>query len=109
MGAVAQNREGLLGERRDDELAFLARFHGLLRHGIDDLEQQVVLGDVQPAGALALARDTGAHHLGKAVVVGGADVQLRLDLGLHLLRARLTAEQAEPQRECLEVDARLLP
>ena len=108
MGAVAQQREGLLGERRDDELALLAVRARLAARRVDDLEQQVVLVDVQAAGAVALAGDAGTHDLGEAVVVGGADAERALDLGLHPVGAGLAAEEAEAELERREVDAELL-
>ncbi len=108
VGAVAQDRERLLGERRDDELALLAVLERLPGRRVDDLEEQMVLVDVQAAGALALTGDAWAHHLGEPVVVGGADAEPRLDLGLHLVGTRLAAEQPEPELERREVDPELL-
>ena len=46
-GAVADQRQRLLGERREHELAFGARREGTAVRGIDDLDEEVVLLDVE--------------------------------------------------------------
>ena len=51
--AVAQQRQRLLGERRDHELARLARATGS-RVGVEHLDEEVVLVEVRAVARLAL-------------------------------------------------------
>ena len=60
---VADDRDALLGERREHDLAVLAVGHGLERLGVDDLDQEVVLEDVEPVLVHALGGHARAHHL----------------------------------------------
>lgn len=74
-------------ERRQDELAHLPFRHRLSRCRIDDLPQEMVLGDVlHVALGEALARDARAHHLGQAVVIGTYDMHAALDFRLERRR-----------------------
>ncbi len=108
--AVAQHGDGLLVERREHELAHLALAHRLAGLGVDDLPQEMVLGDMlHVAAGQALARHARAHDLGQAVVVGTHDVHALLDLGLEARRARLAPEQAHAQRGRLPVESEPLP
>ena len=93
---------------RDHELADLAVGDRLAGRGVQTLGEEVVLGDVHAAAALALAGHARAHDLGEPVVVRGPDRQPALDLRAHLLAAGLGAEQAEPQTQRLERHAALL-
>ena len=70
--AVADDRDALLRERREHDLADLAVGHGLKRLGIDDLDEEVVLEHVQPVLVLALGRHSGSHDLGQTVDVDRA-------------------------------------
>ena len=87
---------------RDHELADLAVGDRLAGRRVEALGDEVVLGDVHAAAALALAGDAGPGELGEPVVVGGPDRQPALDLRAHLLAAGLGAEHAQPQPELLE-------
>jgi hypothetical protein len=72
---------------------------GLQRVGVDHLEEEVVLGEVEPALLRALAGDARPHHLREAVVVEGRDLELLLDLLPHRLRPRLGPEEPVLQGE----------
>jgi hypothetical protein len=102
-GAVAQQRQRLLRQRREDELADGFVRERLARLRIDDLDQEVVLVHVSAGPRLgALGRDAGAHHLREAVDVDGGQVESALDRLAQSLRPRLRAEnagaEAEPRR-----------
>ena len=93
---------------REDELALLAVADRLAAVRVDDLPQNVVLGDVQPARALALPAHARPHDLGQPVVVGRPDAQT-----LPRSPALQPREQARRRTDrvgwaVLEVDAHLL-
>src|SRR6266545_4045297 len=96
---VAEHRQRLLRERREDELARLAVADRLERLRVHALDDEVILLDVHAGARAALARDAGADHLGEAVVVEGEDAEATLDLEPHLLGPRLAAEVAEAERQ----------
>ena len=97
-GPVAQQRQRLLGQRGEDELAFGSRRHGAPA-GVDHLDDEVVLLHVQPGAGRALGRHPGPAHLGQAVEVDRTQRQRLLDLPAHGLGPRLAAEQPEPHRQ----------
>ena len=66
-GAVAQQRQRLLGQRREDELAVGAVRDVAAGLGVDDLDEEVVLLHVQAVARLrALGRDARADDLATA-------------------------------------------
>ena len=80
-GAVADDRQRLLGQRGEDQLAHLAVRQHRAGLGVDDLGVEVVLPDVQPVlGLDAFVGDAGPHHLGQAVDVDRVHVEGLLDL-----------------------------
>ena len=108
-GAVAQQRQRLLGQGGEDQLALLAGPDGLAGGRFDDLHQEVVLLHVQ-AGAhgQALGRDAGPAHLREAVEVHGGQAELTIDLGTHRLGPRLAAEEADLELERRGIDPGVL-
>ncbi len=96
--AVADQRQRLLGQRRDDELAGLARRTGSPCRG-RRLDEEVVLVEVQPAARLALGRHARADDLRQPVEVARAQPEPALELRAHRLRPRLGAEQPELERQ----------
>src|SRR5690349_10367671 len=104
--AVADHRQRLLGERREDELALGAVGQHGAGVGIDDLGIEVILPDDGAVLRLdALARDTGSHDLGEAVDVDRIDAGLRLDVLSHRLGPRLGAEDADLEARRRRIDA----
>jgi hypothetical protein len=96
--AVADERQRLFRQRREHELAALAVRKRVARVRVDDLRIEVVLPDEEAVLRLdALARDAGADHLREPVDVDGVDAGALLDLGPHLVRPRLGAEQPDPE------------
>ena len=107
-GAVAQQRHRLLGQGGEDELAPLPRPERAARVGVDDLDQEVVLVDVEAGlGLDALAGHAGADDLREAVDVERLQGQQRLDLGAHGLAPGLGPEDPDPQRHLGGGHARL--
>ena len=103
-GPVADHGEGLFGERGDDHFADLAGLDRLQGLGIDELHQEVVLGDVQAVAFHALAGNAGSHHFGQAVVVRGNDLELAFELLPHGVRPGFGAEQSVFQGQGVGVD-----
>ena len=63
-GAVAQQRECLLGDGGEHQLTLAALGQHLAGVRVDDLSDEVVLVDVHPSLGGALEGDTGAGQLG---------------------------------------------
>ena len=93
-GAVAHKRAALARERGEHQLAVFAIGHRLQGVGVDDLGEEVVLGQVQAAHLLALEGHARAHDLGQAVHVAVLHAKLLGDLVAHALAAGLGAEDA---------------
>jgi hypothetical protein len=105
-GAVADDREGLLGERGEDKLPHLAIGKDFAGHGVDDLGVEVILPDVQAVlGLDAFVGDAGAHDLGEAVDVDRMHVEGLFDLGPHGVGPGLRAEDADLKRAFARVAA----
>ena len=98
--AVAQERQRLLGQGREDELAVGAVLDALAGVGVDHLDEEVVLLDVQAVARLgALGGDARADDLRQAVDVQGDQAELGLEPLAHPLGPRLGAEHADFQLE----------
>ena len=107
--AIAQNRDSLLVERGEDQLAHLAIGNRLAGFRIYHFPQEMILSDrLHVALTKALARHARAHDLGQTVVVRANDMHTGFDFGLKTRRARLSAEQTDAQRGGLPVVAHLL-
>ena len=107
-GAVAQQRQRLLGQRREDELAVGAVRDEAAGLGVDDLDEEVVLLHVQAVARLrALGGDARADDLAQPVDVERLQAELGLELGAHGLGPRLGAEHADLERELVRADPRL--
>jgi len=104
---VADQREPLPGQRRDDQLALGAVRHDAPRRGVDHLGVIVVLPDVNAAAGHAVDAEPGSTGLGHADDVEGADAQLALDPRPQLVGPHLGAEDADPERERREVEGLL--
>ena len=106
LGAVADEREGLLGQGGEHQFAGLAagqRFQGLR---VDHLGQEVVLENVHAALRVeAFHAHARADDLGQAVDVQRLDTQLALHLLAHVLAPRLGPVDAHPQFEIVRGDA----
>src|ERR1700694_3355465 len=103
--AIAEHRQCLLGERRDDELARLALGDRPPAAGVDDLEEKMVLPAVQPVLRLALDGYARPHDLGQAINVDRLQAKPDLDLAPHGLAPWLGAEQPDLELALLEVGA----
>ena len=93
-GTVAHERAALARERGEHQFAVFAIRHRLQGVGVDDLGEEVVLGQVQAAHLLALEGHARAHDLGQAVHVAVLHAQLLGDLVAHALAAGLGAVDA---------------
>ena len=103
--AVAQQRQRLLADAGEHELAVFAVGQRLAGRRVDDLGVEEILVDVHAVLLDALARNARARDFRKAVDVVGLDGQQPLDLAAHLLGPRLRAEDAGPEAQALRVDA----
>lgn len=102
VGAVAQHGNALLAKGREHELPHLALAHRLAGFRIDDLPQEVILGDVLlVALGQTLAGDPRPHDLGEAVVVGADDVHAPLDLGFQA-RGQGSPPKRPTRRACMQ-------
>ena len=76
--AIADHRHRLLGERGEDELAFLAVRQARAGRGVDHLGEEMILPDMQPIlGLDAFIGHARPHHLGKPVDVDRMHVERR--------------------------------
>ena len=100
--AVADHRQRLLGQRRDDQFAGLAHRQRLQRLRIDDLEQEMILPAVQPGlNAMALAGHTRPHDFGQAVDVNRLEPEPNLEIAAHGVAPRFRPKQPDPQGRLL--------
>src|SRR5574343_1586704 len=108
-GAVADDREGLLGQRSENQFALFAVGQHFAGFRIDDLGVEMVFPDHRAIlGLDAFAGDARPHHFGQAVDVDGVEAQLALDLAAHALAPRLGTEDADLQRNLFRLDAQAL-
>src|SRR5262249_37232011 len=108
--AVAQDRHEARTEARADALADLAVGHGLAGLRVEDLFEEIVLGDVEPAALLVTLPAGDAGGLGHAHEVARAGAPARLDQRPRRgdVRAGLAGVQRElDARVALQVDAQL--
>ena len=106
-GPVADDREGLFGQRGDDQFTNLARCYRFKGLRIEDLDQKVVFVDMQAVALPAFSGNARPHDLGETVVIRRPDPQALVDLGAHGLRPGLGAEETVPQGQAMGVDAHL--
>ena len=103
---VADDRERLLGERGEDQLAQLAIRQHRAGLGVDHLGVEVILPDVQPVLCLdAFVGNARPHDLGKAIDVDGVHVEGLLDLAPHGVGPGLGAEDPDLERRAARVEA----
>src|SRR5574343_1369809 len=108
-GAVADDREGFLGQRGEDQFALFAVGQYFAGFRVDDLRVEMVFPDHRAVlGLDAFAGDARAHHFGQAVDVDGIDTELLLDLVAHALAPRLGTEDANLERDFVGLDAQAL-
>ncbi len=104
--AIAHERQRVLRQRGDHQLAGLADRHRLERVRIDDLEQEMILPAVQARLLdVTFAGDARAHHFRKAVNVHRRDAELILERAAHRFAPRLGPEYADAQRQLPQIDA----
>ena len=104
--AVADHRQRLLGQRGEDQLAFLAVGQHRAGLGVDDLGVEMVLPDHRAVlGLDAFAGHARAHHFAQAVDVHRVQPGAHLDVVAHRLGPRLGAEDADLQRAGARVQA----
>src|SRR5262249_10229501 len=94
--SVADERQRLLGEARQDQFSHLAFRQALAGLWVNDFGNEVILEDVQPLLFSTFDRDAGADHLRKAVDIERDDAKTRFDLLTHPFRPRLRAENPYP-------------
>ncbi len=98
MGAKADDRHRLLGQRGEDQLALLALGQHAAGFGIDDLGQEMILPDRRAVlGLGAFLADAGADHLRQAVAIDGDQAEAALDLRPHALAPRLRPADRDAQ------------
>src|SRR5438128_4951355 len=102
-GAVTDERHGALGQCGQHELALLARAERLAAPRVDDLGQEVVVGNVQALARLALTGDAGTDDLAEAVDVVGRTAEPGLERAPHAVRPRLGAEHPVAQPRLLRL------
>ena len=108
-GAVADDREGLLAQRGEHQLALLALGQHLAGLGIDDLRVEMILPDMQPVlGLHAFLRHTRPQHFRQAVNIGRIQPERAFDLAAQRVRPRLCAENAIAQAATPRIDPRRL-
>src|SRR5262249_61695918 len=90
--SVADERQRLLGEARQDEFSQLAFRQALAGLGVNDFGDEVILEDVEPLLFSTFDRDAWADHLRQAVDIKRDNAKTRFDLLTHPLRPRLRAE-----------------
>ena len=106
--AVTNDRHRLFGQRREDQLAFLAVRQFLARAWVDNLGQEVVFLDVHAVVLRTFDCHTGADDLGQAVDIKCLDPEFLFDLVPHLFGPRLRPENARAQfHPLLKVDAHI--
>ena len=106
LGAVADHRQGLLGQAGEHELALGPVGQHLAGQRVDDLRVEVVLPDVEPVAGLArLAGDPGPDQLGQPEQVHRLELAAGLDRCAHRKRPRLGPEDADPQAGVVGVHA----
>src|SRR6185312_1565579 len=98
-GPVAEQRQRLLRQRREHELAELALLDGRAGRGIDGLDEEVILVHVRAALLLALERDARAEDLREAVDVERSDSECPFDLRAEGLRPGLGPVDPRAQTE----------
>ena len=84
--AVPDQRQRLLGQRREHELAFRPRLQRGAARRIHDLDEKVVLLDVQPLARGTFRRNAGPAHLRQPIEVERGQPECLLDLSPHRLR-----------------------
>ena len=97
--AVAQQREGLLGDRGEDQLALRALRQNLAGVRVDDLGDKMVLVDVHAGLCAALIGHARAGQLSQTVDIIGLDAETLLDILPHLLAPGLCAEDTGLQMD----------
>ena len=107
-GAVAQQREGFLGDRGEHQLALLALGQHFAGVGVDDLSDEVVLVDVHAGLRRALKADARARQLGQTVNIIRLNAQRVLDVLAHFLTPRLGAEDTGLERDLFGGQAHFL-
>ena len=97
--AVAQQRERLLGDRGEDQLALRALRQNLAGVRVDDLGDEMVLVDVHAGLCAALIGHARAGQLSQTVDIIGLDAEALLDILPHLLAPGLRAEDTGLQMD----------
>jgi len=104
-GTVTNERHRPLGQRGEDELPFPAgRQHGA-RNRIDDLREEVIVGDVEAVARLALAGDAGPDDLRQTIDVERADAERPLERDPDAVGPGLGAEQSDAEPELARLPA----
>src|SRR2546427_12340706 len=97
VGPVADQRQALPRQRRDDQLALRAVRHDRAGRRVDDLRVIVILPDVDTAARGAIDAEPRSARLGHADDVEGANVELLLDARPQLVGPHLRAEDAHAE------------
>ena len=84
-----------------DKLAELSVGHGFKRLGVDDLDEELVFGDMQTVAFGAFHSDAGTHDFGKAVDVAVFHAEFLADFFAHMLGCGLCAQDDAGNREIL--------
>ena len=98
-GAVANHREGFLGQRGEHQFAFGAVGQHFAGIGVDDFWVEMVFPNHRAVfGLNAFACHAGAHDFGQAVDVDSVQTQIALNFSAHALAPRLGTKNADLER-----------
>src|SRR5574343_15188 len=108
-GAVADDREGFLGQRGEHQFALFAVGQYFPGFRVDDFGVEMIFpNDRAVLGLDTFAGNARPHHFSQAVDVDGVDAELALDFATHALAPRLGTEDADLERNLFRLDVQAL-
>ena len=103
-GAIANDREGFLGQGGNDDFAGFAIGNWLTGVHVHRFDQEVIFKDVQTMlGLDALDANAGADDFRQAININGVNAEPRFQLITHLLGPRFCAENANLERQLPQI------
>ena len=92
--AVAQQRQGLARQAREDQFAGFAIWETLAALRVYHLRVEVILVNMQSLVLRTLGGHTWANHLGQPIDIEGLEAKALLNLAAHPFGPRLCPEEA---------------